>query len=199
MTHRPPRRRSGGPRRWIGLASVSLVLGACSTPGPAISGGTPSSSAPLPFATLIRAGITLSARGDVNGALQLFEQAVKSNPASPLGYYNLGVVYQHEGETVQAVTNYNHALYEDPSYVPALYNKALVYASSDPQRAMRLYRKIVALKPQSSTALLNLGLLEIVASGMKAQGVTDLRKAVQLDPSLLGSIPASLRAQVQAS
>ena len=182
------------------VVTLSVLLGACSSSSPPSASSTSSSIVTAAsFDKLIGAGITLLGEGNVDGAFKLFRRAVASDPASPLGYYNLGVVYQHEGETVQAVTNYNHALYEDPSYVPALYNKALVYASSDPQRAMRLYRKIVALKPQSSTALLNLGLLEIVASGMKAQGVTDLRKAVQLDPSLLGSIPASLRAQVQAS
>jgi Tfp pilus assembly protein PilF len=182
------------------VVTLSVLLGACSSSSPPSASSTSSSIVTAAsFDKLIGAGITLLGEGNVDGAFKLFRRAVASDPASPLGYYNLGVVYQKEDDPAQAVDEYDNALVEDPSYVPAIYNKAVIYGSAQPQQAMNLYRRVLALQPHSPTALLNLGLLEVVTNGMEQQGIIDLRHAVVLDPSLRAHIPPFLRARVGAT
>jgi tetratricopeptide (TPR) repeat protein len=70
--------------------------------------------------------------------------------------------------------------------VPALFNEAVIYQSSNPNKALTLYRSILQLQPVAPTAQFNLGLLE-ARLGMTQQADADLSKAVQEDPSLAAS------------
>ena len=68
----------------------------------------------------------------------------------------------------------------NPNYVPALYNEATIYATTDPVPAISLYRHIVKIQPTAPTAYLNLGFLEIT-HGEPKQGVKSLATAVKPD------------------
>jgi tetratricopeptide (TPR) repeat protein len=178
------------------LACAALSgLGACSS---GHSSASPPTTRPASFGTLIDAGTLLLRQGNTNAAQQLFQQATQRNPGNAVGYYDLGVVYQHESQTAQALQSYRQAEGVDPRYVPALYNEATIITSSSASQAMALYRRIIAIQPDAPTALLNLGLLEATAD-LTADAVSDLRQAVKLDPSMESKVPASLKAEVPAS
>jgi tetratricopeptide (TPR) repeat protein len=176
----------------VGVVAVSLA--SCS------NGSSPTSTttAPASFSVLIGAGIHLLRQGNTNAAEQLFQQAIARNPNNALGYYDLGVVYQQQGQTDSAEREYTAALGVNPNYVPALYNKALMDGSQRPFLAIALYEKAISIQPDSPTALLHLGLLEATVTHQKPAGLSDLRKAIRLDPALRADIPASLRAQLNA-
>jgi Tfp pilus assembly protein PilF len=147
------------------------------------------------FQSLIGAGRHLLRNGNANAAEQLFQQAIRRDPKSPVGYYDLGVVYEEKGQQAQALHQYQLAFRVNPRYVPALFNAAVLVDGQNPQQAMGLYRRIIAIQPDSPTALLNLGLLEAKAND-ETQALRDLRQALHLDPGLLPKVPAPLRSQV---
>jgi len=176
-----------------------LALVALAAPTLAACGGsskklTTSSSTPnASFSVLIGAGMDLLRQGNPSAAKQLFAQAVARKPNNPVGHYDLGVALQREGDSRDAVRQYRLALAQDPKYTPALYNEALIIAPRDAPLAIFYYRRILAIKPDSPTALLNLGLLQAAGHWPRRIVKKTLRRAVQLDPSLRADIPARLR------
>jgi tetratricopeptide (TPR) repeat protein len=159
----------------------------------AVLGGCSSNSKPPPppsASTLIGAGTVLFKQGDYNGAAQLFQQALALDPTNAVAHYDLGTAYQSENRVDEARAEYQQAIAKDPSMVAALYNEATLDTTRDPAMAIFLYRKVVAMQPDSPTAYLNLGLLEH-NQRLKAEAGVDLRKAVQMEPSLRAQIPAA--------
>jgi Tfp pilus assembly protein PilF len=178
------------------LVTVICTLSACSGSGRA-SGDSATTTPADYFQTLIHAGMHLLRQGNSSAAEQLFQQAIRRDPDSPVGYYDLGVVYQEQGQSSQALHQYKLAIHANPRYISALYNGAVIIAGQNPQQAMSLYRRIVAIQPDSPTALLNLGLLEAKTND-DTRAVGDLREAVKLDPGLSSKVPTPLRAQVHS-
>jgi Tfp pilus assembly protein PilF len=183
--------------RRMALAGVALAVGmtVCSCAG---ASAPAQSSTAHRFDALLGSGRLLLQQGNTNGARQLFEQAVEMEPRSAIARYDLGVLFAQEGRNSQALTEYRLALARDPHYVPALYNEATIVSPKTPFKAMALYRKVIRLQPDSATALLNLGLLEVAAPHEEILGIVDLRHALKLEPALASSIPASVRSQVES-
>jgi tetratricopeptide (TPR) repeat protein len=177
------------------VVSIFMAVGVTACGGGHKNSGNPDAHAS--YSTLVGASVTLLGKGNPGAAEQLLEQAVAKNPHSPVAYYDLGVAYQRQGNTRQAARNYLHAIAVDRNYVPALFNQAEIFSKRNAPLAIFYYRRIIHLKPDSPTAYLNLGLLEAATKALHRQAVADLTKAVKLDPSLRGQVPAPLRADVQ--
>jgi tetratricopeptide (TPR) repeat protein len=122
-------------------------------------------------------------------------QVIRRAPKQAAAYYDLGVAYQDQHDYRDALRAYAKAQSLDPNFVPVIYNRAVLYARTDPQLALFLYRRVIALQHNSPTAYLNLGLLEASQGpALRAQAEKDLARAVRLEPSLASRIPTSLRA-----
>jgi Flp pilus assembly protein TadD len=176
------------------LALVVLaapVLAACGGSGKKSS--TAESTPKASFSVLIGDGMNLLRQGKTAQAEQVFTQAVAREPKNPVGHYDLGVALQQSGDRLDAVRQYRLALAQDSTYTPALYNEAVIIAPRDPALAIFYYRRIVAIKPNSPTAFLNLGLLQAATGWPRKSVLKSLRRALALDPSLRADIPARLR------
>lgn len=173
------------------LVAVPLVTACGGSSNP-----TKTTASKAPLKVLIGAGIDLLRQGNPAAAEQLFEQAIARDPNSPVGYYDLGVVLQSSGDRRGALRQYRLAVARDPQYTPALFNEAVLLSTHDPALAIFYYRRIIATKPNSPTALLNLGLLQAASGWPRRYVLASLRKAVALDPSLRTNIPASLRREL---
>ncbi|MGO9559020.1 MAG: tetratricopeptide repeat protein [Acidimicrobiales bacterium] len=156
---------------------------------------------PPSYETLVGAGIALLKQNNLNAAQQLFEQAVKAAPTLPVAYYDLGVIDQEENNTRGALQEYLMANREDPKYVHALYNRAVIYRTLNKPLAEFLYRQVIQYQPDAPTALLALGLLEIGGKGsaVQSQAIGYLKQAVKLDRSLMADIPKKYRAEVRST
>jgi Tfp pilus assembly protein PilF len=170
---------------------LGCALAGC---GGAHSGSPAKSNAS--FDALIGGGTRLLDRGNETAAARVFEQAIAKNPKSPVGYYDLGVVYGRLGQRRESLTQYARALHENENYVPALYNYGVAFVSSQPPLAIYFFRRVLALQPDSPTALLNLGLLVSTGSRRRVGALRLMKRAVLLQPSLEASIPPSLRSAV---
>jgi tetratricopeptide (TPR) repeat protein len=174
------------------LLGASLLLSSC---GGSTESSTTSRSH-TPFGVLIGAGRDLLHKGDASAAEQLFEQAIAREPGNPVGHYDLGVVLADLGRRWDAVRQYRLAIASDPQYTPALFNEALAFTRRDPGLAIFYYHRVIAIKPKSPTALLNLGLLEDSTGYPRRIVLSSLRRAVALEPSLRRDVPAELRREL---
>lgn len=166
------------------MLAIAFSAAACSKSGPS----SPASSANA----LIAQGLNAESIGQTQQAVRDFQAAAAKDPTNHIAYYDLGVIYQQNlNEPSLAAAEYNKALLADPSYKPAMFNLAIVDTQSDPQGAISLYNKLLALNPNDANVNFNLGLL-LIAQNQSTQGHTDLKKAILIDPSLAKRVPAGI-------
>jgi tetratricopeptide (TPR) repeat protein len=129
----------------------------------------------------------------------LFQQAIAKDPSDAAGQYDLGVAYQGDGDRRDAFHQYSQALADDPRYVPALFNKAILLSAHNAPLAIFDYRHVIDIQPDSPTAFLNVGLLLSRTRSALQLALFDLNQAVRLDPALRSRIPEPLRSEFAAA
>ena len=170
--------RTAGPTRgaigWLAAAMLVIGLAACGTPPTA--------------QILVSQGLKAQLAGDESTAESTYQQAIKLDPNNAVAHYNLGTVYDRQGNTSRAVTEYTATLVISPTFADALFNLAVDTATSDPVGAQRLYLRVLALQPTFAAAWLNLGFI-VQGEGKLADAKSDWAKAVALDASLSSHVP----------
>jgi len=109
-----------------------------------------------------------------------------------IAHYDLGTVYDKQGNATRAVAEYRAALVVDPTFTDALFNLGVDTAGADPAAAAQLYFKVVSLQPAFAAAWLNLGFI-LRGEGKVAEAQADWARAVSLDPSLASRVPSATR------
>ena len=155
------------------LATAAITLPGCS------SSSTPAQTANK----LIQNALKAQAAGNTSQAVKDLQSASAANPANPIPYYDIGVIYQKNNDSNNAIAQYHKALLANANYKPALFNLAILYTTSDPGQAISLYNQLLTLNPNDANVLFNLGLL-LIAQNQATQGHADLKKAISLNPAL---------------
>jgi Flp pilus assembly protein TadD len=60
-------------------------------------------------------GIAKIAKGDLDGAIADFRQAIKTDPNHPEAYTNLGLIWLQQGKTLEAEQNFTRSVALRPS------------------------------------------------------------------------------------
>lgn len=171
--------RMTSPSRGLrALALCALVAGAaaCGSPPTATS--------------LVAQGLSAQLSGNVSAAEDEYQQAIKLDGNNVIAHYDLGTVYDRQGDTTRAVAEYKAALVIDPTFTDALFNLGVDTAGSAPAGAAQLYFKVVSLQPGFAAAWLNLGFI-LQGEGKVAEAQADWARAVALDPSLASRVPSA--------
>src|SRR5579863_225997 len=103
---------------FIALALTGGLITGCSGGGGNESAVT-TTTLKVSFSALVADGINLINAKKYASAVTVLEQAALLEPTSPLGYYDLALAYEDEGEPRQALVEYEQALVVDPTYVSA--------------------------------------------------------------------------------
>ncbi len=107
---------------------------------------------------LVRQGIEKSERGDFEGAIAEFTEALKINPNNVDAYYNQAVVYSQLGNFELAIANFSQALKFDPNFVQAYVNRGSIYLQlGNNERAMADFTKALKINPNDAFGYNNLG------------------------------------------
>ena len=95
-----------------------------------------------------RLGIALFQMGDVSGAMEQFEQVVRTAPEHTQAQFSLGVIFADQGRHQEAIDRLSAALQHDPAYIQARLQLADVLARSGrPDEALPHYDRALALDP----------------------------------------------------
>lgn len=102
-------------------------------------------------------------------ALDAYNHALKITPNNPDILVDKATLCPEK----QAKSLYEHALQENPNYIPALHNLACLYTKhKEPAKALDLYQRIIQLNPQHLPSLYNLAIiLEEESSWSEALGL----------------------------
>jgi len=164
-----------------GLGAILLVgLAASSRADNAPAGPAPGSDAKA----YVEFGASNGQRGDLDGAVKAFQQAISLDPKFAPAYYNLGYAKSLQGKTDEAVQNYDKAIELDPNYRDA-YNQRgnLKGRHGDFAGAIPDFQQVVRIAPDYPQAHYNLGHVYYF-TGDLADATKELNQALALDPKL---------------
>ena len=160
----------------LALASLAAVMAAC--------------GAPQTSPNLVAIGLKAQLSGDLATAESSYQLAIKADANSDVAHYDLGTVYDKQGDTAQAVAEYRAALVIEPTFIDALFNLAVDTTPSDPAGAQQLYLRVITLQPTFAAAWLNVGFI-LQGEGSVSEAEADWAHAVSLDASLASRIPTT--------
>jgi tetratricopeptide (TPR) repeat protein len=100
-------------------------------------------------------GVALHQGGDIIGAIDAYEQALKLTPWRLDARSNLGAAYVRLGRFEEAVLNYRKALETDPGQVPIRFNLGLaLYKAGLAEDAAREFQEVLDRDTSQNAALL---------------------------------------------
>jgi protein O-mannosyl-transferase len=133
-------------------------------------------------------GIALNDRGDPDGAIAHYRQAVELRPSYAEAHYNLGRLLAQKGQLDEAIVHYEKALETNPADAEAHNNLgATLFANGRVDEAIAHYRKALAIQPDYADAACNL------ASALLSNG--DLDGAIAYYSACLEVSPNQAEAQ----
>ncbi|WP_173264280.1 tetratricopeptide repeat protein [Streptomyces pacificus] len=187
-------------RLWAGagaaaVAAAGTATWAVMTPSETTAAGGTSDTAArneLTAGALLQAGLLQARHQDLPGAEATFRRALEVDPDNKLAWFNVGAIAQQSGRPAEALRAYDAALKTDPSFTSALFNKAVLVKASDPDQAITLLERAVSVNPAASTAHFQLG-ETLAAKGRESEARDAYRRAVAVDASLHGDVPARFR------
>jgi tetratricopeptide (TPR) repeat protein len=112
----------------------------------------------------------------------LWQHVQEVTPESSLGLFNLGRIYEQEGQLPQAEEFYSRAVKVNPTFADAHYDLARLLARRGLHgAAIEHYRVTLQFKPEAVDAYNNLG-LSLASIGDIPASLAQFQKAVQLNP-----------------
>ena len=155
------------------LFLVSLAAASCSSAKSFLRVENPPRSDYLPPGPQAEAyyhflmGQRYQQRGQMDKALQHFQQALEKDPASPYLNTNLAAIYLKQGAPEKALLQAEKAIQADPKYIQAYLLLGGLYLSTNRRdKAIQTYQTILQIDPKSQEALLFLGTLNAEAKTM---------------------------------
>ncbi|MGB8840159.1 MAG: tetratricopeptide repeat protein [Aliidongia sp.] len=122
-------------------------------------------------------------RGEIGGAIEMFETAIALDPAMPAYFNDLGEALRLSRQPGKAAICYRKALALDPTYVAAHNNLGIAeFAQGRHAKAIGHYRRALALNRNFAPAYLNLAVALVETAQIEAAEAA-FETARQLDPA----------------
>lgn len=182
----PPATRPPARRRRVRQVARNLFIAAVVLGGIGVYLAV-NDDPPTPPDVLLQQGVDAHRAGDLDEAAARYAEVLAVEPDNLRARYDLGVVLQTRGDVERAEAEYREALRIDAGFAPALFNLAVLRAGAgDHAAAVELYRLVLVSEPDNAGAHLNLG-FALISVGEIEDGRTEIAKAAELDPSLVGA------------
>jgi Flp pilus assembly protein TadD len=127
-------------------------------------------------------GVTLAHRGDLTGAIEHFQAALRINPRYASAYSALGFAFAVQGKLAEAFEQFEHALRISPRQAEAHTGLGLLLARQGKHsEAAEHFRRALASNARDAQAHTNLGLI-LKKQGRRPEAAVHFQQAVQIDP-----------------
>jgi Flp pilus assembly protein TadD len=132
-------------------------------------------------------GMALYKRGDWNGAVAEFQEAIRLYPYDAMTHSNLALALQKKGDRDGAIAQYREAIRLKP---PSKQNLLMIrnnlavalYLKGDWEGAANEFHEVIQLKPEDATAHRNLA-RALLKQGDLDSAIAHLREALQIQPT----------------
>jgi protein O-GlcNAc transferase len=161
---------------------------AVATAGAAILAACGSTPESMSAGQALAAGIAAQRAGNFGTATADYAMVLSSEPKNAYALYDLGDAEQFQHQDAAAATHYQQALVVQPKMENALYNLAILEATSEPGRSRVLLLEVIGLSPRDADARFHLGSV-LLALGLKKAADAQFKLATTLEPSLKSLVP----------
>ncbi len=121
-------------------------------------------------------------KGDYQGAIQAFNQAIVLNPNYSEAYNNRGNSRFQSGDNQGAIADYNEALRINPNYADAYSNRGTIHSLlGDKKGAIADYNQALRINPNDAKAYNNRG-IDRSKSGDNEGAIADYNEALRINP-----------------
>ena len=128
-------------------------------------------------------GIARYDKGDLDGAIQDFDQAIHLNSNDPVAYFNRGTLRSKKGDLDGAIQDYDQAIRLKPNAV-CYYNRGLARRKKgDLDGAIQDYDQAIRLKPDYTDAFNSRGVARFDKGALDG-AIQDYNQAIRLKPDL---------------
>ena len=142
---------------------------------------------------LYNMGNTSIRRGDFEGSLRYFEQAMEADQNYPLSYIGRGIIYAKQGNNDAALADFDRAIGLSAEYAAAFYNRGLVHAvKGNTDTAIVDFSRAVELNPRYAVAYLDLA-NAYAARREKDLAIKNYKKAKELNMTLANQCEEGLK------
>ena len=122
-------------------------------------------------------------KGDYQGALAAYDQALRINPNYAEAYFTRGATRYNLGDSQGAIADYNEALRINPNDAYAYTNRGAARSNlGDKQGAIADYNEALRVNPNFFLAYNNRGVVRYVL-GDKQRAIADFNQALKINPN----------------
>lgn len=122
--------------------------------------------------------------GNYEGAIKLYDEALKLNPNNAQALNGRGFVYNGLNRYEQAIQNFDKAVELKPNDAYAYTGRGFAYSNlKQYERAIQDYSKAIELNPNDALAYNNRG-LTYLHLGQYERSIPDFDKAIELNPNM---------------
>jgi tetratricopeptide (TPR) repeat protein len=141
-------------------------------------------------------GEAVVARGDLDGAIELFESAARLNPDYSFAHYNLGNAYLIKGDVAKSISGYQNAIRVWPDYAEADNGWGLALMQINRvDEAMEHFQKALKVAPFYVDAHYNMG-AALCRKAQFAKATEHFRAALETSPD---HVPARIDLAISLS
>jgi tetratricopeptide (TPR) repeat protein len=134
------------------------------------------------FSGQMMVGTSLMKKGDLDGAIKHFQEALKIEPENINAHVSMGLALGYKRNFDGAISHFRTAIKINPR-IPEIYNSlavALAYTGKT-DKAIAQLNKALEINPRFAKAHNSLGVM-LAKSGKFDEGIDHLRKAIEIDP-----------------
>ncbi len=127
-------------------------------------------------------GIVYGSRGQLDRAIDDFDQSIRYDSSNAQAYNNRGIAYASKGKRDLAFRDFNQAIELEPEYAQAYNNRGIAYTSEgELDLALRDLNQAIEFDTEYAQAYKNRGLV-YSRKGDYAQAMDDFAQALKLNP-----------------
>ncbi len=132
-------------------------------------------------------GVALAEKGDHEGALKLYNEAIRLNPDYSDAYNNRGITYAFLGQYNKSLSDLNKAIELNPNRAEIYVNRAsILFAFQKTGSALDDCNRAIELNPNLAPAYLGRGICYLPLCEFdifRDKALADFNKAIELEPN----------------
>lgn len=128
-------------------------------------------------------GNKLAYRGDYQGALSKYNEAVQIDPNNAHARKNVSTIYSYWKNEEQAKADYDKAIQDNPRNSDAYRNRGMFYFYlNDYEKAIQDFNKAIELNPNNARHYFDRGYIYYYYKENNEQALRDFSRAIELNP-----------------